>query len=98
MSGKRSKKESCNENWEAEIASYDEEYQRKEKIFLSEHVVVSGSDNSGLTVEENEVLGLFLKGVPCDQIADQYEVEEGVITGLLEIIRVKLPLNDEESN
>ena len=98
MSGKRSKKESCNEKWEAEIASYDEECQREEKKFFSEHIFIPESGSSDLTVEENEVLKLFLNGVSCDQIASQYEVEEGVITGLLEIIRVKLPLNDEESN
>ena len=98
VTGKRNKKEPYNENWEAEIASYDEECQRKEKNFLSKHVIVSGSDNSGLTVEENEVLELFLNGVSCGQIASQYEVEEEVITGLLEVIRAKLSLGDECSN
>lgn len=98
MAGKRSKKESYNENWKAEIASYDEECQRKEKLFFSENIVIPESGNSGLTVEENEVLRLFLNGIPCNQIANQYEVEEGVITGLLEIIRAKLSLNDKESN
>jgi len=70
----------------------------KRKKYLSKHVIVSGSDNSGLTVEENEVLELFLNGVSCGQIASQYEVEEEVITGLLEIIRAKLSLGDECSN
>ena len=98
VAGKRSEKESYNENWKAEIASYDEEFQCKEKKFLSEHIVISESGNSDLTVEENEVLRLFLNGVPCNQIASQYEVEEVVITGLLEVIRAKLSLNDKESN
>ena len=95
VSGKINKKESCNENWEAEIASYDKECRRIEKKFFNKHIITSQSSNTELTEEENEVLNLFLNGISCEGIAAQYDVELDVITGVMEIIRAKLPLSDE---
>ena len=46
------------------------------------------------TEEENDVLILFLNGISCSEIANQYKVEEKIITGLMEIIRSKLSLSE----
>ena len=95
MSGIKHKKEdSVNENWESEIAAYDEECRSKEKEFYKTHIIITESGNNNLTAEENEVFTLFLNGVSCKDIAKQYEIEEEVITGLIEIIRAKLSLSE----
>jgi len=83
-----------NENWKAEIEAYDKECARNEKEYREHFIVVKDSGRSELTKEENEVLVLYLNGLPCSEIAKQYEVEVEVITGLLEIIRAKLSLID----
>jgi len=83
-----------NENWEAEIAAYDAECSRIEREFYEHHLIIKESGNADLTAEENEVLTLYLNGVQCKDIAKQYDVEEEVITGLLEVIRAKLSLYD----
>ncbi|MCE5250932.1 hypothetical protein LLG96_11995 [bacterium] len=93
MSGKKQKKEiPVNENWEAEIAAYDEECRCMDQEFYDKNIIITQAGNNNLTVEENEVMNLFLNGVTCDDIAKQYEVEVEVVTGLLEIIRAKLSL------
>ena len=94
VAGKKHKEKSFNENWEAEIAAYDSECQRLEKEFYEKHVIITESGNSELTVEENNILILFLNGISCSEIAKQYEVEEEIISGLIEIIRAKLSLRD----
>ena len=91
MSGKRHKGE-YNENWEAEIAAYDRECQRLEKEFFEKHIIITGSGDDRLTVEENEILNLYLNGISFEEIAKQNKVEINVITGLMEIIRAKLSL------
>ena len=97
VSGKKHKeknKEEYNENWEAEIAAYDSECQRHEKEFYKTHIIITESGNDRLTVEENEVLNLYLNGVSFEEIAKQYKVEVKVVTGLMEVIRAKLSLTD----
>jgi len=93
VSVKKHKKEVfVNENWEAEIAAYDEECRCTDQEFYDKNIIITQAESNGLTVEENEVMNLFLNGVTCENIAKQYEVEVEVITGLLEIIRAKLSL------
>jgi len=92
VTGKKSKDKTYNENWKAEIDAYDAECQRIEKEFYEKHIIIKVSGNSELTEEENSVLTLFLNGVPCGEIAKQYNVETEVVTGLLEVIRAKLSL------
>ena len=94
MTAKKKKAKPFNENWEAEIAAYDEECRRREKEFLEKHVIIKGSGSKKLTDDENEVLTLFLNGVSCEDIAKQNKVEVEIVTGLLEIIRAKLSLED----
>ena len=94
VTGKKRKEKSYNENWETEIAEYDAECQRIEKEFYEKHIIITESGNSELTADENEILILFLNGISCSEIAKQYKVEEGVITGLMEIIRAKLSFSD----
>ena len=95
MAGKKHKEDSYNKNWETEIEAYDTECQQTEREFYNKHMIISGSGKSNLTDEENDVLTLFLNGVPCDEIAKQYNVETEVITGLLDIIKAKLSLIDK---
>ena len=90
----KQKDKSFNENWESEIKAYDEECRRIEKNFREKHVIIKESGSDKLTAEENEVLTLFLNGVSCPEIADTYNVETEIITGLLEIIQAKLSLSD----
>ena len=95
VAGKKQKKTSrVNENWEVEIAAYDEDCQLRDEEYRKHAITVNGSGNSELTEEENEVLTLFLDGASCGEIARQLEVEVELITGLLEIIRAKLSLID----
>ncbi len=94
VAGKKQKDTSFNENWESEITAYDEECHRIEKKYHEKHIIVEESCSDKLTEEENEVLTLFLKGTSCSEIADTYNVEPEIITGLLEIIQAKLSLND----
>ena len=83
-----------NKNWESEITAYDEECNRQEKEFFEKHFILKKSGTDKLTKEENEILNLYLSGVSCETIAEQSGVEIEVVTGLLEIIRAKLSLND----
>lgn len=93
MAGKKQKKTSgVTENWEAEIAAYDEDCRLRDAEYKRHAIIVSESGNSELTEEENEVLTLYLNGVSCIDIAKQFEVEVELIPGLLEIIRAKLSL------
>ena len=90
MAGKKQKEKSINENWEEAIAAYDAEYARIEKEFYGKHFIINESGNSELTEEENEVFILYLNGVPYAEIANQFSVENDVITGLIEVIKTKL--------
>jgi len=89
--GKR-KWDNCNENWESDIADYDEICRERDKEFYRKHLVISQSGSTELTEEENEVLVLYLNGVTCEDIATQHDVETEVVVGLLEVIRSKLSL------
>ena len=94
MTAKKKKAKPINENWEAEIAAYDEECRRREQEFKKNHVIIKGSGSEKLTDDENEVLTLFLNGASCEDIAKQNNVEVEIVIGLLEIIRAKLSLED----
>ena len=94
VAGKKQKDTPFNENWESEIAAYDEECHRIEKEYHENHIIVEESGSDKLTEEENEVLTLFLKGTSCSEIANIFNVEIEIITGLLEIIQAKLSLDD----
>jgi len=89
---KKHKNNAFNENWEKEIAAYDEECHTREIEFFEKHVIIKESGSEKLTQEENDILILYLNGIPCNEIAQEYKVEEKIITGLLEIIRAKLSL------
>ena len=93
MAGRKHKEE-YNKNWKAEITAYDKECQCLEKEFYKTHIIITESSNDGLTVEENEVLNLYLNGFSFEEIAKQYKVEVEVVTGLMEVIRAKLSLTD----
>ena len=93
MAGKKQKKTSgVTENWEAEIAAYDEDCRFRDAEYKRHAITVSKSGNSELTEEESEVITLYLNGVSCIEIARQFEVEVELITGLLDIMRAKLSL------
>ena len=94
MTAKKKKAKPLNENWEAEIAAYDEECRRHEQEFLEKHFFLKESGSKKLTDDENEVLTLFLNGASCEDIAKQNDVDVEIVTGLLEIIRAKLSLED----
>jgi hypothetical protein len=40
------------------------------------------------------VFDSVFRGIPCDEIAEQYGVEKDVIIGLVEVIRAKLSIPD----
>lgn len=94
MTAKKKKAKPFNENWEAEIAAYDEEFRRREKEFQKNHVTIKESGSKKLTVDENKILTLYLHGASCEEIAKQNDVDVEIVTGLLEIIRAKLSLED----
>jgi len=94
VAGKKQKDTPFNENWGSEIKAYDEECHRIEHNFHEKHVLIKDSGSDKLTGEENEVLALFLKGIPYSEIANIFDVETDIITGLLEIIQAKLSLDD----
>ncbi|MFC1574253.1 hypothetical protein ACFL30_03635 [Candidatus Latescibacterota bacterium] len=81
-----------NDNWESEIAAYDEECRLNEEVFRKHSIIINKSGRSELTEEENEVITLVLSGKTCVEIANEHEVEVEVITGLLEVIRAKLSI------
>jgi len=87
-------KQNHNENWEAEIAAYDEECRRRDREFSTHHYIVKESGSQKLTEEENEVLKLYLNGMTCPQIAEMFRIETEVVTSLMEIIRLKLSLDE----
>ena len=91
---KARKKHDFNDNWEAEIASYDDECHRRDHEFLKNHFIIDKSGSRKLTEEENEVLTLYLDGMSFPEIAKSYRVETDVITSLMEIIRLKLSLDE----
>ncbi len=86
--------EEYNENWESEIASYDNESRHSDEEFRKHALVVHDPGNEVLTEEENEVLTLYLNGVSCSEIANQCEVEPEIVSGLLDVISAKLSLNE----
>jgi hypothetical protein len=86
------KREDINENWRAEIAAYDAACETEEAEFRRKHLLIRSGGNPDLTPEENEVFDSLLRGIPCDEIAEQYGVEKEVIIGLVEVIRAKLSL------
>ena len=88
------KKEEYNENWEFEIAAYDNECRRNDEEFRKHALIIRDPGNDELTDEENEVLTLYLNGVSCKEIAKQCEVEQEIISGLLDVISAKLSLNE----
>jgi DNA-binding CsgD family transcriptional regulator len=90
----KKKNEPVNEDWEAEIAAYDAASEAEDREFRKHNIIIRESGNSELTVEENEVFALVLKGISCSEIAEQYGVEVGLITGLVEIIRAKLSISE----
>ena len=81
-----------NENWESELAAYDEECRLKEEDFRKHYFVINEAERSELTDEEYEVITLVLSGKTCVEIANQHEVEVELVTGLLEVIRAKLSI------
>ncbi len=83
-----------NENWKAEIAEYDKAAKKFEDEYQRQNIIIGESGSNKLSDDENEVLTLFLNGVSPHDIAEKNEVEEEVVTGLLEIIRAKLSLED----
>jgi len=92
--GSKSKEKSFNKNWKKEIAGYDDKCKQSEEDFYKHNIIIPESGFSELSEEENDVLILFLNGISCEEIAKQFEVETEIITGLLEIIRAKLSLNE----
>lgn len=87
---KKQKDSSCNQNWEAEIAAYDEECKSHEEEFYRKHLIISEGGANALTEEENAVFTLFLNGLTCEDIAGKLNVEPGVVSGMIEVIRLKL--------
>ena len=94
MAEKKQKDNSFNENWESEIEVFDNECRRNEQKFFEKHVIINGQCSGKLTKDENEVLNLFLNGIPCYEIAETLNVETEIVTGLLKVIQAKLSLND----
>lgn len=90
----RKKQEIINADWEAEIAAYDAEQKSHDREYYEHNIIITGGNTSDLTDEENLVLNLFLAGTSCEEIARQNSVDIDIVTGLLEIIRAKLSLND----
>ena len=66
----------------------------REKEFQKNHVTIKGSGSKKLTVDENKVLTLYLHGASCEEIAKQTDVDVEIVTGLLEIIKAKMSLED----
>ena len=87
---KKHKDSSCNQNWETELAAYDEECKFHEEEFYRKHLIISDGGEKTLTEEENSVLTLFLSGLTCEDIAGKLNVEPDLVFGLIEIIRLKL--------
>ena len=88
------KKEEYNENWEFEIAAYDNECRRNDEEFRKHALVLRDLGTDVLTEEEKEVLTLYLNGVSCREIAKQCQVEPDIVSGLLDVISAKLSLNE----
>ena len=91
---RRRKSEDINENWQAEFAAFDAECEARENEFRKQHLLIMNEGHPELTPEENEVFDSLLRGIPCDEIAEQYGVEKDVIIGLIEVVRAKLALSD----
>ena len=94
MSPARKKREDFNGNWQAEIADYDTECQAREIEFRKQHLPIGGEGSPDLSPEEYEVFDSVLRGIPCEEIAEQYGVEKELIVGLIEVIRAKLSQSD----
>lgn len=94
MPSSHNKREDINENWRAEMAAYDSECHTREHEFRKRHIPIGSEGNPDLTPEENEVFDSLLRGVSCDEIAEQYGVEKELIVGLIEVIRAKLASSD----
>jgi DNA-binding NarL/FixJ family response regulator len=97
MTAARRRDEEYNMNWENDIKSFDDECRARDDEFHKTHMVIKDPASSDLTEDEQAVFELVLKGATCSEIAEKYEVEVEVITGLLEIIRAKLSLTDSNS-
>ncbi len=93
MPGKKQRNPDFNRNWESEISAYDEACDKQEREYREHFMVIKDSCHSALTEEENEILQLFLNGIPCNEIAEQYGIEENILSEMLEIIRAKLSLD-----
>ena len=94
---KKHRNEDYNENWEAEIAAYDEECQIREKEFRKKHIIFNEAGSTDLTDEDNNLLSLYLDGTPYDEIAKNCEIDEEEVDAYMEIIRLKLSEAEEES-
>jgi DNA-binding CsgD family transcriptional regulator len=94
MTAARKRNEEYNMNWENDIKAFDDECRASDAEFYKTHMVVKDPAVSDLTEDEQEVFEMVLKGATCAEIAEKYEVEVELITGLLEIIRAKLSLTD----
>ena len=92
MPGKNNKESDINQNWESEIAAYDKACDQLEREFRENFVIITDSGHSALSKDENEILKLYLNGIPCNEIAEQYGIDENILSGMLEIIRAKLTL------
>lgn len=86
--------EEYNENWESEIAAYDNDCRRSDKEFRKHALIVRDSGKEVLTEEEYEVITLYLDGISCSEIAKQCGVEPEIVSGLLDVISAKLSLNE----
>ena len=76
------------------MAAYDAACEAEEAEFRKKHIIIRSEGNSSLTDEENMVFDSVLRGIPCEEIAEQYGVEKEVIIGLVEVIRAKLSISD----
>ena len=86
--------EDYNENWESEIAAYDNECRHCDEKFRQHALVIRDSGKEILTEEEYEVITLYLNGVSCSEIAKQCGVEPEIVSGLMDVISAKLSLNE----
>jgi hypothetical protein len=92
MPEKHKHQDEFNPNWETEIAEYDKACAKEDRDFKRHFMVITEAGHKSLSVDENEVLKLFLNGVSCKEIAKQAKVEPEEVEALLEIIRAKLSM------
>jgi hypothetical protein len=91
----RCRKNDFNPDWEKEIGKFDAECELSEREFRKRHLIIGSDGKNELAPEENDVLTLYLSGMSLEAIAEQNQVELELVTGLMEIIKAKLSLNDK---